>query len=94
MGYNMRTFFVTEFLPFFRNKTATAKEKDFLPENLSIRWYLLLNDVQIVEFRKIFLTVDLSNFDLFLLDKINYSPIFHVFNFLWLIKKIPPHNPT
>jgi hypothetical protein len=40
-GYNLEAFFVTEFLPFFMNKTATAKKNDILSENISIRRYLL-----------------------------------------------------
>jgi hypothetical protein len=91
-GLYMRTLFVTKFLSFFRKKMATAKN-DFLPENLSIRWYSLQNDVKIIEFRQIFLTVDFSNFELFLLNQMNYCLIFHIFDFLWL-KNIPPHNPS
>jgi hypothetical protein len=40
-GYKLEAFFVTELLPFFMNKTATAEKNDILSKNLSIRRYFL-----------------------------------------------------
>jgi hypothetical protein len=62
-------------------------KNNFLPENLSIRWYLLWIDVKIIEFRQIFLTVVFSDFDLFSPSKINYSSILHIFLFSLVNKK-------
>jgi hypothetical protein len=68
MGYKMGTFFVTNFLPLSRNKTATAKTNGFLPENYSVKKVFAIEWCKIIESRKIFRMVNFSNFDLFLLN--------------------------